>query len=91
EQATGLEKAEYDALVAGYEDPFRLKMANGPPGTKDNPTIVPSGYEERIVGCVCEEDATMIRWMLLKAGPPQRCDCGNYFQLKDAVPVDVKI
>lgn len=23
-------------------------------GTKDKPTVVPSMYEERLVGCICE-------------------------------------
>lgn len=37
-----------------YQDPFRLKMATGPPGTLEKPTEVPTAFGERIVGCVCK-------------------------------------
>jgi cytochrome c oxidase subunit 5b len=53
EQATGLEKKEIDALMAGIEDPFNMGLNTGPWGTKDKPTLVPSMFEERLVGCVC--------------------------------------
>ncbi len=86
EQATGLEKKEVDALVAGLEDPFNMKVQTGPMGTKDKPRLVPSMYEERIVGCICEEDQSYINWMVLKGGPAQRCECGNWFQLVKANP-----
>lgn len=38
-----------------------------------------------------EEDATMIKWMLVKKGAPQRCDCGHYFVVKDANPIGVEL
>ena len=81
EQATGLEKKELDALLSGVEDPFNLGINKGPWGTKDKPKLVPSFFEERLVGCVCEEDATYINWMKLQKGPAQRCECGHWFQL----------
>ncbi|KAK3727798.1 hypothetical protein QZH41_008216 [Actinostola sp. cb2023] len=89
EMATGLEKLEYDAVLAGDEDPFRLKMSSGPPGTREKPTEVPTAFGERIVGCVCEEDATVIKWMLVKKGDPHRCDCGHYFVVKEANPIGI--
>ena len=74
EQATGLEKKELDAHVAGEEvnllaeasidahlefyfdiqDPFGMSVHKVVWGTKQKPTIVPSMYEERLVGCVCK-------------------------------------
>lgn len=89
EQATGLERKEVEALVAGVDDPFNMKVQTGPPGTKDKPRLVPSMYEERIVGCICEEDQSYINWMVLKAGTTQRCDCGHWFQLVKANPIKV--
>ncbi len=86
EQATGLEKKEIDALVAGVEDPFNMKVQTGPVGTKDKPRLVPSMYEERIVGCICEEDQSYINWMVLKSGSAERCECGHWFQLVQANP-----
>lgn len=79
-----MEKAELDALMAGVEDPFSMEVNRGPHGTKDNPRKVPSMFEERIVGCICEEEATYINWMMVKKGPPQRCECGHWFELIEA-------
>ena len=33
-----------------------------------------------------EEDATYINWMMVKKGPPQRCECGHWFELIEAKP-----
>lgn len=37
-----------------FQDPFNLNVKKGVPGTLDAPTLVPSMYEERIIGCVCK-------------------------------------
>lgn len=55
-------------------------------GDKSSPTVVPSFYERRLVGCICEEDATSINWMWLEKGENKRCECGYWFQLADAKP-----
>lgn len=81
EQATGVERKELEAILSGNPDPFDLSIKKGVPGTKEAPTLVPSMYDERIVGCVCEEDSTSINWMVLKKGEAIRCACGNVFQL----------
>ena len=31
-----------------------MNITKGAPGTRDAPTLVPSMYEERIIGCVCK-------------------------------------
>ena len=31
-----------------------MRVHKGAKGTKDKPTIVPSMYEERLVGCICK-------------------------------------
>lgn len=55
EQATGLELRELNAIKAGDEDPFGMAGVKvGPFGTKENPRIVPSHFESRIVGCYSE-------------------------------------
>jgi len=81
EQATGVERKELEAILGGNPDPFNMNITKGAPGTRDAPTLVPSMYDERIIGCVCEEEATTIVWMVLKKGGAQRCKCGNFFQL----------
>ncbi|KAM7451936.1 Cytochrome c oxidase subunit 5B [Porites harrisoni] len=91
EQATGLERKEYEAMAAGIEDPFNMKPQRGPPGTKDKPTEVLSIYEDRIIGCVCEPDATSIVWRKLKLNELTRCDCGHYFILKKGNPINIPL
>ena len=58
-------------------------------GTKDKPNIVPSVADYRVVGCVCEEDATAINWMWLYKGEPKRCECGYWFKLVDSKPIQI--
>ena len=36
------------------QDPFNMSVQSGPRGTREKPTLVPSMYDERIVGCICE-------------------------------------
>lgn len=43
--------------------------------------MIPSAYDSRIVGCICEEDAGTIVWMWLHKGEPKKCQCGYWFQL----------
>ena len=106
-----------------------MKVQTGPWGTKEKPQVVPSMFEERIVGCICEfghyiglctlcgqplsvcsaslclcvlldtvvllpyssgdEDSTSITWMVLKKGPPGRCECGHWYQLAHGNPIKV--
>lgn len=54
EHATGLEKKELLAKLAGNDDPFHMKAIKRGPSTKDNPTMVPSAFDARIMGCICE-------------------------------------
>lgn len=92
EQATGLEKIEHDALMAGIEDPFNLTLTPPPgDGSKGNPFIVTSAVDERIIGCVCEPDDHGMVWMVLKSGPPQRCECGYWHVLKKGNPTKVEL
>ena len=36
------------------QDPFNMGVNVGPWGTKDKPRLVPSMFDNRIVGCICE-------------------------------------
>ncbi|XP_043286463.1 cytochrome c oxidase subunit 5B, mitochondrial-like [Venturia canescens] len=87
ELATGIEKRELLAIQAGNDDPFNLKTIKHGTGTKDDPNLVPSAFESRLIGCVCEEDATSITWMWLHSGCPRRCECGQWFKLIKKPPV----
>merc|ERR1719357_2411571 len=75
DHATGLEKYELLAKQAGNEDPFFLKAITRGKGTKDEPTIVNAMDNYRMVGCVCQEEDTTIKWTWLSQGVPKRCEC----------------
>lgn len=87
EHATGLEKRELLAKVAGNENPFDMKVIKRGAGTKAQPNEIPSAFDARIVGCICEEDATSVNWMWLHKGQPRRCDCGHWFSLVHKAPL----
>ncbi|KPP76570.1 cytochrome c oxidase subunit vb-like [Scleropages formosus] len=81
EQATGLERRAIQALAKG-QDPYSILKPKSYAGTKDDPHIVPSINDKRLVGCLCEEDNTAIVWFWLHEGNAQRCPaCGSYYQL----------
>lgn len=87
EHATGLEKRELLAKASGNENPFDLKVIKRGAGSKESPNEIPSAFEARIVGCICEEDATCVNWMWLHEGQPRRCECGHWFKLIKKAPV----
>ncbi|XP_074635236.1 cytochrome c oxidase subunit 5B, mitochondrial-like [Acropora palmata] len=91
EQATGLEKKEYDAIAAGIEDPFNMTPMSGPPGTKDKPIEVLSMYDSRIIGCICEPDSTSIQWKVLHLNELSPCGCGSYYVLKKGNPTKLDL
>uniref|UniRef100_A0A182P6F8 DUF4706 domain-containing protein n=1 Tax=Anopheles epiroticus TaxID=199890 RepID=A0A182P6F8_9DIPT len=78
EHATGIEKRELLAKQAGNPDPFDMRVFKRGPGTKDSPNLIPSAFDARLVGCVCEEDQTYVQWMWLHQGQPKRCECGHW-------------
>ncbi|CAI6353975.1 unnamed protein product [Macrosiphum euphorbiae] len=80
--ATGIEKKEMLLRLAGNDDPYNLKAIKRGVGTCDKPTLVPSAFEARIIGCVCEEDASHVKWMWLYSGEPKRCYCGHWYKLE---------
>ncbi|KAM9455841.1 cytochrome c oxidase subunit 5B, mitochondrial [Clarias gariepinus] len=81
QQATGLEKRVMKSLKAGA-DPYSVLKPKQYAGSKDDPHIVPSINNKRLVGCVCEEDNTAIVWFWLHEGEPQRCpSCGSHYKL----------
>ncbi|XP_060764525.1 cytochrome c oxidase subunit 5B, mitochondrial [Neoarius graeffei] len=81
QQATGLEKRILTSFKAGA-DPYSVLKPKQYTGSKDDPHIVPSINNKRLVGCVCEEDNTAIVWFWLHEGEPQRCpSCGSHYKL----------
>jgi len=84
EQATGLELAELKEIAKGNTDPFGLAGAKvGHFGTRENPRAIPSHFSSRTVGCICDDESEIIRWIEVTAGEPQMCPCSKkqYFKL----------
>lgn len=55
DHATGLEKRELLARAAGNDNPFDMKVFKRGPGTKENPNLIPSAFDARLVGCICKD------------------------------------
>ncbi|KAH9489631.1 Cytochrome c oxidase subunit 5B [Bulinus truncatus] len=84
--SVGVERYELLAKQAGDDDPFEMKVVKRAKGTFDEPTIVKSVNNKRMVGCICEEDALTINWMYVHKGEPKRCGCGYWFRLEELHP-----
>ncbi|XP_034473654.1 cytochrome c oxidase subunit 5B, mitochondrial [Drosophila innubila] len=87
EHATGIEKRELLLKAAGNDNPFDMKVFKRGAGTKENPNLIPSAFDARIVGCICEEDQTYVQWMWLQKGNQKRCECGHWFKLVEKAAV----
>ncbi|XP_017494435.1 PREDICTED: cytochrome c oxidase subunit 5B, mitochondrial-like [Rhagoletis zephyria] len=87
DHATGIEKRELEQLKAGNKDPWLLDtVLKRGPGTREQPNMIPSAFDGRIVGCSCKGNR-FVNWMWLEKGEPKRCECGYYFQLKEIKPI----
>jgi len=68
----------------GVTDPYFENTVKRGVGTKEIPNLILSFEEKRLIGCICEEDATCINWMWVHKGDPKRCECGHWFKCVDA-------
>ncbi|CAG9854054.1 unnamed protein product [Phyllotreta striolata] len=82
ELATGLEKRELQAKLDGNYNPFDYVVIQRENGTKNCPIEIPSAFECRLVGCICEDLSTSVNYMWIYKGIPKRCECGYWFKLK---------
>merc|ERR1712055_170974 len=87
--SVGAQRYELLAKMSGQEDPFEMTVRPRAKGTREEPNLIPSLFDQRLVGCICEEDAVVINWMYLNRGEAKRCDCGYYFQMVDIKAVDL--
>lgn len=86
DHATGLEKKELLAALAGNDDPYHMKPIKRGVGTKEKPTLIPSAFDARILGCICHEDQTYVQWLWLYKDVPKRCECGHWYKLYHVEP-----
>ncbi|CAA0837254.1 Cytochrome c oxidase subunit 5b-2- mitochondrial [Striga hermonthica] len=86
--ATGHEREELAAELQG-KDILEINHPSGPFGTKEEPAVVKSYYDKRIVGCpgVEGEDEHDVVWFWLEKGKPHECPvCSQYFVLEVVGP-----
>uniref|UniRef100_A0A803TF00 Cytochrome c oxidase subunit 5B, mitochondrial n=1 Tax=Anolis carolinensis TaxID=28377 RepID=A0A803TF00_ANOCA len=63
-------------------DPYSMFRPKRYSGTKEDPHIVPSIVDKRLVGCICEEDNSAVIWFWVHKGDSHRCpQCGSYYKL----------
>ncbi|KAL6620791.1 hypothetical protein ACP70R_035930 [Stipagrostis hirtigluma subsp. patula] len=82
--ATGLEREELEAELQGKKR-FDMDPPSGPFGTKEEPAVIESYYNKRIVGCPGGEgeDEHDVVWFWLEKDKPHECPvCSQYFVLK---------
>ncbi|KAG2625411.1 putative cytochrome c oxidase subunit 5b-like [Panicum virgatum] len=82
--ATGLEREELEAELQGKKR-FDMDPPVGPFGTKEEPAVIESYYNKRIVGCPGGEgeDEHDVVWFWLEKDKPHECPvCSQYFVLK---------
>ncbi|KAK8948477.1 hypothetical protein KSP39_PZI005580 [Platanthera zijinensis] len=86
--ATGLEREELEAELQGKKR-FDMDAPVGPFGTKEEPAVIQSYYDKRIVGCPGGEgeDEHDVVWFWLEKGKPHECPvCSQYFVLEVVGP-----
>ncbi|KAM1011507.1 hypothetical protein ACFX13_047605 [Malus domestica] len=86
--ATGHEREELEAELEG-RDVLEINHPIGPFGTKEEPAVVKSYYNKRIVGCPGGEgeDEHDVVWFWLEKGKPHECPvCTQYFVLEVVGP-----
>ncbi|XP_006880471.1 PREDICTED: uncharacterized protein LOC102876510 [Elephantulus edwardii] len=81
DQTTGWEREVMTAARKG-QDPCNMLAPKAAAGTKEDPDLVSSITNKRIVGCICEEDNSAVIWFWLHKGDAQRCsNCGTHYEL----------
>ncbi|KAJ1489363.1 cytochrome c oxidase subunit VB-domain-containing protein [Baffinella frigidus] len=87
DQATGLERAEMLAEMEGRS--IFEEAPIGPFGTAENPVMVESIFEERIMGCPGDcgggdtRNNNNVRWFVISAAKPYVCPtCSQVFALQ---------
>ncbi|XP_030969451.1 cytochrome c oxidase subunit 5b-1, mitochondrial-like [Quercus lobata] len=86
--ATGHEREELEAELQGKRV-LDIDYPVGPFGTKEEPAIIKSYYDKRIVGCPGGEgeDEHDVVWFWLEKGKPHECPvCTQYFELEVVGP-----
>jgi cytochrome c oxidase subunit 5b len=70
--------------MKGYNDPYDQEaLIVKKDSTRENPNVVTSLLEHRIIGCICSEEVHHVNYMWIHKGETKRCGCGHWFTCKD--------
>lgn len=64
---------------------FLTKTIDRKPSTEVKPNLVPSIEANRLIACQCDLEGLDVRFTLLHKDQVQKCDCGHWFKLVDAI------
>merc|ERR1712018_34217 len=89
-----LENWEAIQFEKGNYDPYFLKPVVRHAkeayceGTKENPNIIiiDNWEDNRMVGCICNEEDTNVKFFHVFEGEPRRCACGHWFKAERRNP-----
>ncbi len=77
----GAERFEVAMKSKGYADPYDMDPNQRKAvSTKQDPNIVTTLEESRVVGCICEADTHHINYMWISKNETKRCECGHWFK-----------
>lgn len=86
EHSTGEEKLFLLAFEQGIIDPYcNLPIERkGDMGSKENPILIESFMDDRMVACACEPAQNYMKYMTIYKGEQKRCQCGWWMKCVDA-------
>lgn len=80
----GNERFEIAMKTKGYNDPYDMEPLLIPKSnSKEQPNVVLTLQDRRLIGCVCNEDTHHINYMWIFKGETKRCECGHWFACKE--------
>jgi cytochrome c oxidase subunit 5b len=68
----------------GYDDPYDMEpLKCRKDSTKENPNVILTLEDKRMLGCICSEDTHHVNFMWIHKGETKRCECGHWFTCKE--------
>ena len=68
----------------GYTDPYDMEpLEYKKISTKEDPNVVLTLEDHRLIGCMCSPDQHHINYMYVALGETKRCECGHWFTCKE--------
>ena len=77
----GTERFELAMKHKGYDDPYDMEPSKRKEvSTRQDPNIIQTLDESRILACVCEADTHHVNYSWIHKGETKQCECGHWFK-----------